>query len=173
MTTTSLLACALIWFLITSVKAIRGLITSSSENHFLQRCSVVMEALALKTRLAVLWLFVAVTMSANTLLYLIVPGVIDEIRAGTVVGMQAGPELLLTMAIMYYWVPLVMAVVSLTLKDKVNRWASIIVGIFYVGFILFELFMNVTTVCYPYVILMDTSAIVVAALIAYSAWKWT
>jgi hypothetical protein len=132
-----------------------------------------MEALALKTRLAVLWLFVAVTMSANTLLYLIVPGVIDEIRAGTVVGMQAGPELLLTMAIMYYWVPLVMAVVSLTLKDKVNRWASIIVGIFYVGFILFELFMNVTTVSYPYVILMDTSAIVVAALIAYSAWKWT
>jgi hypothetical protein len=132
-----------------------------------------MEALALKTRLAVLWLFVAVTMSANTLLYLIVPGVIDEIRAGTVVGMQAGPELLLTMAIMYYWVPLVMAVLSLTLKDKANCWASIIVGIFYVGFILFELFMNVTTVSYPYVILMDTSAIVVAALIAYSAWKWT
>jgi hypothetical protein len=132
-----------------------------------------MENLALKTRLAVLWLFVAVTMSANTLLYLIVPGVIDEIRAGTVVGMQAGQGLLLTMAIMYYWVPLVMAVVSLTLKDKVNRWASIVLGVFYVGFIFFELFMNVTTVAYPYVILMDTSAIVVAALIAYYAWKWT
>ena len=129
--------------------------------------------LALKTRLAVLWLFVAVTMSANTLLYLIVPGVIDEIRAGEVVGMQAGPGLLLTMAIMYYWVPLVMAVLSLTLKDKVNRWASIILGIFYAGFILFELFMNVATVAYPYVILMDTSAIVVASLIAWHAWKWT
>ena len=132
-----------------------------------------MENLALKTRLAVLWLFVAVTMSANTLLYLIVPGVIDEIRAGTVVGMQAGPGLLLMMAILYYWVPLVMAVLSLTLRDKVNRWASIAFGVFYVGFILFELFMNVTTVAYPYVILMDTSAIVVAALIAWQAWKWT
>jgi hypothetical protein len=128
---------------------------------------------ALKTRLAVLWTFVAVTMSANTLLYLIVPGVIDEIRAGTVVGMQAGQGLLLMMAVMYYWVPLVMAVVSLTLKDKVNRWASIILGAFYFVFISFELFMNVTTVAYPYVILMDTSAIVVVALIAYSAWKWT
>ena len=131
-----------------------------------------MEALALKTRLAVLWLFVAVTMSANTLLYLIVPGVIDEIRAGTVVGMQAGAGLLLTMAVMYFWVPLVMAVVSLTLRDKLNRWASVSLGAFYVAFLSFELFMNITTVAYPYVILMDSSAIGVAALIAYYAWKW-
>ena len=126
----------------------------------------------MKIRLAVLWLFVAVTMSANTMLYLIVPGVIDEIRAGVVVGMQAGQGLLLVMAVMYYWVPLVMAVLSLILKDKAGRWANIILGIFYAGFILFELTMNVTTVAYPYVILMDTSAIVVAALIARYAYKW-
>jgi len=132
-----------------------------------------MENLALKIKFAVLWLFVAVTMSANTVLYFIVPGVIDEIRAGEVVGMQAGPELLLVMAITYFWVPLVMAVLSLTLKDKVNRWANIILGIFYAGFILFELTMNITTVAYPYVILMDISAIVVAALIAWYAWKWS
>jgi hypothetical protein len=132
-----------------------------------------MEALALRMRLAVLWLFVAVTMSANTILYLIVPGVIDKIRVGKVVGMQAGPELLLVMAIMYFWGPLVMAILSLTLRDKVNRWVSIIMGIFYAGFILFELAMNVATVAYPYVMLMDASAIVVAALIAWYAWKWT
>jgi hypothetical protein len=132
-----------------------------------------MENLALKVRLAVLWLFVAVTMSGNTLLYLIVPGVIDEIRVGEVVGMQAGPELLLVMAVMYFWVPLVFAVLSLFLRDKVNRWACIILGLFYAGFIFFELSMNVTTVAYPYVILMDTSAIVVAALIAWFAYKWS
>jgi len=45
-----------------------------------------MQDLALKIRLAVLWLFVAVTMSVNTTLYLVVPGVIDEIRAGEVGG---------------------------------------------------------------------------------------
>jgi len=111
-------------------------------------------------------------MSASTMLYFIVPGVIDEIRAGEIVGMQATPELLLVMAIMYYWVPLVMAVMSITLKDKANRWANIILGIFYAGFILFELIMNITTVAYPYVILMDTSVIVATALIAWYAWKW-
>ncbi|MDH5450415.1 MAG: DUF6326 family protein [Candidatus Bathyarchaeota archaeon] len=131
-----------------------------------------MEDLALKIRFAVLWLFVAVTMSASTMLYFIVPGVIEEIRAGEIVGMQATPELLLVMAIMYYWVPLVMAVMSLTLKDKANRWANIILGIFYVGFILFELIMNIITVAYPYMILMDTSVIVAAAVIASYAWKW-
>ena len=130
-----------------------------------------MENLALKMRLAVLWLFMAVTMSANTILYFIVTGVIDEIRAGKVVGMQVGPELLLVMAVTYFWVPLVMAVLSLTLKDKVNRWVNIIIGIFYAGFILFELVMNIITVAYPYVILMDTSAIVAAALIAWYAYK--
>jgi hypothetical protein len=83
-----------------------------------------MDSLALRTRIAVLWLFVVVTMSTNTLLYLSVPDGIDEIRAGLVVGLQAGPVPLLITAIMYYWVPLIMAILSLTLKDEVNRWAT-------------------------------------------------
>ena len=111
-------------------------------------------------------------MLANTVLYLIVPGVIDEIRTGEIVGMQAGAELILGMAIAYYWLPLVMAVLSLTLKDKVNRWLNILLGSFYAAFILFELSMNVTTVAYPYAILMDVSVLAVAALIAWHAWKW-
>jgi hypothetical protein len=125
-----------------------------------------------KTRFAVFWLFIAVSMSANTILYLVVPGVIDEIRGGQIVGMQAGPDLILGMAVTYYWVPLVMAIVSLTLKDKLVRWANIILGVFYAGFILFELTINVTTVAYPYAILMDVSVFLVAALISWFAWKW-
>ena len=125
----------------------------------------------LKIKLAVFWLFIAVTMSANTILYLIVPGVIDEIRAGEIVGMQAGAELILGMAIAYYWVPLVMAVLSLTLKDRANRWVNIILGAFYAVFVLFELTMNVTTVAYPYTILMDISVFAVATLIILYAYK--
>ena len=124
-----------------------------------------------KIKISVLWLFIAVIMVANTMLYFLVPGVIDKIRVGEIVGMQAGHELLLIMAITYFWVPLVIAVLSLTLKDKTNRWANVILGIFYVGFILLELTMNITTVAYPYVILLDISAVVAAALIARYAWK--
>ena len=135
--------------------------------------NAIMEKSASKIRLAILWLFVAVAMSANTILYFVVPGVIDEIRTGEVVGMQATPELLLVMAVTYFWVPLVMAVLSLSLRDRGNRLANIVLGIFYSVFILFELVMNITTVAYPYLILMDISAIVVSALIAWYAWKWT
>jgi hypothetical protein len=142
-------------------------------NHSIMESDAIMEKLALKIRLAVLWLFVAVAMSANTILYFVVPGVIDEIRTGKVVGMQATPELLLVMAITYFWVPLVMAVLSLSLRDRGNRLANIVSGIFYSVFILFELVMNITTVAYPYLILMDISVIVVSALIAWYAWKWT
>jgi len=65
-----------------------------------------------------------------------------------------------------------MAVVSLTLSNRVIRLMNIMVGAFYVVFVLFELTMNVTTVAYPYATLMDISVIAVAALIAWSAWKW-
>jgi hypothetical protein len=125
-----------------------------------------------KTKFVVFWLFIAVTMSANTMLYLIVPGVIDEIRAGKIVGMQTGAQLILGMAIVYYWIPLVMAILSLSLKDIANRAVNIIIGVFYAVFILFELTMNVTTVAYPYAILMDASVFAVAALITWNAFKW-
>jgi hypothetical protein len=126
----------------------------------------------MKIKLTVFWLFIAATMTANTLLYLIVPGVIDEIRTGQIVGMHAGADLILGMGIAYYWIPLVMAVLSVSLKDKLNRLANFILGVFYAFFVLFELTMNVTTVAYPYVILLDLSVFAVAASIAWHAWKW-
>ncbi len=125
----------------------------------------------MEAKVAVFWLFVAVVISANAMLYLLVSGVIDEIRAGEIVSMQAGAELILGMAIAYFWVPLVMAVISLTLNDKPNRWANMILGVFYAVFILFELAMNVTTLAYPSTILMDISVFAVVTLIVWYAWK--
>jgi len=91
---------------------------------------------------------------------------------GAILGMQIGQELLLGMAVMYFWIPLVMAVLSLSLKDKANRWANIILGIVYIGFVLVELVSNILTAAYPYAILMSTSALAVAALITWYAYKW-
>jgi hypothetical protein len=131
-----------------------------------------MESLALKMKLAVLWLFVAVCMTGASIIFFMVPGVMEEIISGAILGMQIGQELLLAMAILYFWIPLVMAVLSLTLKDKTNRWANIILGIVYIGFVLVELVSNILTAAYPYAILMSTSALLVAALITWYAFKW-
>jgi len=125
-----------------------------------------------KIKLTISWLFIAISMTANTILYFTVPGIIDEIMTGKIVGIQTEPELILVMAVAYFWIPLVMTLLSVTLKDKINYWINIIFGAFYTVFVLFELLMNVTTVAYPYVILLDTSVIIVAIMIVRNAWKW-
>ncbi len=125
-----------------------------------------------KIKLSVLWLFVVGSLLAGSVIFFMVPGVIDEIRVGEIVGMQATDELLLIMAIIYFWIPLVMAVMSISLKGIANRWLNIVLGVVYAGFILFELTMNIISDPYPYVILMDTSAFIAAALIVWYAWKW-
>ena len=124
-----------------------------------------------KIKLTISWLFIAISMTANTILYFTVPGIIDEVMTGKIVGMQTIPELILVMAIAYFWIPLVLALLSVTLKDKINYWINIIFGTFYAVFVLFELIMNVTTVAYPYVILLDSSVIIVAIMIVWYSWK--
>jgi len=124
-----------------------------------------------KIKLTISWLFIAISMTANTILYFTVPGIIDEVMTGKIVGMQTIPELILVMAIAYFWIPLVLALLSVTLKDKINYWINIIFGTFYAVFVLFELIMNITTVAYPYVILLDSSVIIVAIMIVWYSWK--
>ena len=130
------------------------------------------ENVAVTTKLAVLWLFVAVSNSAIITIALLAPGVIDDIRSGQVLGAQIGPELLLVMAITYYWIPLVMSVLSVTLKNSINRWANIIAGMLYAFFVLNEMISNIVSVAYFYGIMMHVSEVVIVALIVWFAWKW-
>ncbi|MCP8313104.1 MAG: hypothetical protein H3Z53_01860 [archaeon] len=118
-----------------------------------------------------LWLFTEVAGLASGLLMLMEPGVIEQIMTGEILGMKIGPEFLLLFAIILL-VPLVMAFLSLTLKDSTNRWANIIVGIVWFGLLLTDL---PTYLANPsaYAILMWLSQIVATALIVWYAWKWT
>jgi len=106
---------------------------------------------------------------AYMILMLMEPGVIEQIMAGEIEGMQIGPEILLLFAIILL-VPLVMAFLSLTLKNSTNRWANIILGIVFAGLELFEL---VELLAYPsaHLILMTLSKVVAPALIVWYAWK--
>lgn len=66
-------------------------------------------------------------------------------------------------------VPLVMAFLSLTLKDLMNCWANVVLGMFYTGLCLF---IWVWSPPQPdYTMVMFSSNIVASALIAWYAWK--
>jgi hypothetical protein len=127
---------------------------------------------SVKTKLAVFWIFVAVTNLAIVTLTYIAPGVLDDILAGHVLGAQIGPDLLLLVAITYFWVPLVMAVSSITLKDSINRWVNIIASPLYSLFVLSELVSNILKTHYLYGAFLQVSIIFVLGLVVWHSWKW-
>jgi len=124
-----------------------------------------MERLTWKIRISVLWLFMAVAMSAHSVLSFMERGVVEQMWE-----MQMGVGMLVFMAL-FWLVPLIMAVLSLTLKDSANRWTNIVLGIVFTLLNIGHLVEHLTP---PVVhqILILASTVVVTALIAWYAWKW-
>jgi len=118
-----------------------------------------------KIKISVLWIIMTLAALGMTILHLMEPGVLEGIMAGEVLGMQITPEILLIAAIERL-VPLVMAFLSLTLKDSINRWANIIVGIVYTALNLISMIGASAQG-----ILMWASAAVATVLIVWYAWK--
>jgi len=100
------------------------------------------------------------------------PGIIDEIRAGTFLGEALTGEYLL-MSALFLLVPLAMAILSLTLKDSLNRWANIIVGIVFTILSIVSLILAFTLdlSIYAFGLLLDIAMVVAPALIVWFAWK--
>jgi hypothetical protein len=125
-----------------------------------------------KIKVSVLWLFYTVAFLTVMSLGSLESGVMEHFMStGEIGGMKVTPELLLIFAILIL-VPLIMAFLSLTLKNAANRWANIIVGIVYTVFQLFALAETVTLPSpYAYAILLEFSKVVIPALIVWYAWK--
>ena len=126
-----------------------------------------MESLNLKIRIAVLWIFMAVAMSAHGVLSVFEPGVIEQITSGE---MQIGAGMFVFMSL-FWLVPLIMAFFSVTLKDVANRWANIILGI---AFTVLNVFHLTEHLAHPSVhqSLVIGSTVVVTALVVWYALKW-
>ena len=126
-----------------------------------------MEILRRKTRIAVLWVFMAVAMSAHGLLVAMVPGGLEK-AISEVESMGSG---MLVFMALFWLVPLWLAFVSMTLKGSANRWVNFILGII---FTLLNIWHFTEHVAEPAVeqILIIGSTVVVTALIAWYAWRW-
>jgi len=107
----------------------------------------------------------AVAMSAHGVLAFMEPGAMEQIGE-----MQMGAGMLLFMAL-FWWVPLVMAVLSVTLKDLANRWTNMILGIVFTALNIFHLIEHLVNPS-AHQILIIGSTVVVTALIFWHALKW-
>ena len=96
----------------------------------------------------------------------------EEVISGFHEGGLITPEFMLLVAIIAI-IPLVMAVLSVTLKDSVNRWANIIMGtvIAVLSFLDPALYVASQSAYSAYVILVGIVMFVFAALIVWYAWK--
>jgi peptidoglycan/LPS O-acetylase OafA/YrhL len=85
-------------------------------------------ALLFRTRVAVLWVAVAIGMSTSLLLYLFVPGALEQMVAGEMEG-EALDDAMGFFFMTLGAIPLVMAGVALLVSDRVNRYVNLIAGL--------------------------------------------
>jgi len=125
-----------------------------------------------KIKISVLWLIYGVAVLAEAILGYLELGVIEQVIAGEIEGMQITPEVLLVFAIIFL-IPLVLAFLSLTLKDSINRWLNIIAAIVLAVFGLMGPveYLAKQSVYSAYVILFGIVLVVASALIVWYAWK--
>ena len=122
-----------------------------------------------RIKITALWLFASVAFLAHQILVLMEPGIIAQLMAGEAEGQKIGPELLLSFAILML-VPLVMAILSLTQEDSMNRRANIIVGAVFAA-LWFVGAVSAAKSAYWGGALMTLSAAVASALIVWYAWR--
>jgi len=122
-----------------------------------------------KIRIAVLWILMAVFMSAHSIVSFSEPGVIDQIISEEIFeGMD--PEQALFMMSLFWLIPLWMAFVSVILKNSINRWVNIILGIVFTILSIWHITQPCCEMAHQKLIVGST--IVVSALIVWLAYRW-
>ena len=130
-----------------------------------------MELLRCRARLSVLWVFMAVGTAAAMLLSFLKPGVIENVMSGEWGGMPLGEGLMVAYAL-FFLIPLLVAVLCLTLSGSANRWLNFILGIIWVLWFIFEIVQSAIGEAEPAALwLMLAAGILVSLFIAFFAWK--
>jgi uncharacterized membrane protein len=88
-----------------------------------------------------------------------------------VFGKAMSPEMVWMISAITMTIPVVMIILSLTLKYPVSRWANIIVAIFWILYNLMGLLSRTYPGAYDNFLLIV--ALVVNVLTVWYAWKWT
>jgi len=91
-----------------------------------------------------------------------------DYKAGEDIGKVMSPEMLWMISAITMTIPVVMVILSLTLNRPVNRWANIVIGIFYTIYNL----VGVTKYPSAYDRFLIFVSIVFTALIVWYAWRW-
>ncbi len=117
-----------------------------------------------------LWIFSELASLSGAVIAFVEPGMINQIIAGEIQGELITLDLLLVLAILLLVQPL-MAFLTLIMKEKINRWANMIVALVWTILGLADL---PTYAANPkgYEILTWLVSIIATLLIIWYAYKW-
>jgi len=131
---------------------------------------ITVETVDLRVRLALLWILMAVAGSIAVLLSMMEEGFIEDVIAGGIEGMTP-TAWTYAMGIPFFLL-LLMAFLSVTLKDSINRRVNIIAGL---GFTVLLTMTELERLAGGHMggdRLFGIPVIVGAILIVWYAWKW-
>lgn len=131
-----------------------------------------MEFLRCRARLAVLWLTMAIGTAVGGLFSLLTPGGIEDVMAGEMGGMQISEGMMVSY-MFFFIIPMVVAILCLTLSGSANRWMNFVLGIIWVLWFIFDIIGSATggEVVYIAMWLLMAAGLIIAAYIIYFAWR--
>lgn len=131
----------------------------------------VVSVLHWKLRIAVLWIFVATCQTAGMFLLLFEPGVIRDLMAGEVMGVDVRSGGVQVTTALYWIGPLAMAYLSLVLRDTANRVANGALGAMTASSGISALVAQDGKASGGTVFVLVVGSLVALAII-WHAWKW-
>jgi hypothetical protein len=132
-----------------------------------------MEPLKWKMRISVLWVILAVGFSVYMVFRFMEPGFIEGILSGIFgnnrVRITGG---YLSCLAIFWFIPFIMAFLSLKLKDSVNRWTNFVLGVFLAVAFICGLVQSMNNGHSAVILANECIGFMAAALIGWYAWKW-
>jgi len=120
-----------------------------------------------KVKLAALWAAVLFLFAYGDIFGFFRTGVIKEIQAGRVSGVEISQTFLLAISV-YIAIPSAMVFLSLVLRPSFNRWTHIVLSVVYAASVVL-LTIGETWIYYIFLSVAETLLLL---LIAWHAWRW-
>ncbi len=128
-----------------------------------------MKILTLKMRILVLWIFTAVSITAECAIFLYEKGWIEKVMSGEA---SIGPGTLVFWTCRWL-IPFVLAFLTVSLRDKANRITNLVWGALFVAFNIFQFIMRAAEQDLPpFLMIIILSSTAAAALILWYAKRW-
>jgi len=130
-----------------------------------------MKLLNLKIRIAILWVFMAASITLEIALYLYNEGQIENIISGEA-GITSGNLILWTCR---WLIPFILAFLTFSLTDKANRIVNLVFGIIVTVFNIFQFIMRLVTgqELPAFLVVILFSSIVASVLILWYSIRWS